>query len=163
VAFPWMDFHFHLGPDNTGRLRVVEAISRSNLSALDVNDWRSAPIAAVEELANRPENYEAIVAHLDDTDNELVLPAAAMDVLPREQPQVSRRRLRVPKPKGKKYPDSHYERVAEAYWVAVGLRLAPGPTIAAVNHVPETTARRWIAEARRRKLLAPAGERRKKP
>jgi hypothetical protein len=60
------------------------------------------------------------------------------------------------KKEGRSYPPEMYERVAALYRRCVAGGIRPAPAIAEANGVPETTVRRWIREARRRGVLAPA-------
>jgi hypothetical protein len=57
---------------------------------------------------------------------------------------------------GRSYPPKMYARVAMLYSRCVAGGVRPAPAIAEANGVPETTVRRWIREARRRGVLAPA-------
>ena len=69
-------------------------------------------------------------------------------------------RLRIPD--GPKRPNSFYRKVGQVYMRAVedGSH-RPAQTIAAENDVPVTTVRRWIREARDRKVLKPAERKRR--
>lgn len=75
--------------------------------------------------------------------------------LPIKAPTTRSLRLRIPA--GTKRPDSFYKKVAELYTAltASGTH-KPAQVIAEANDVPVTTVRRWIKEARARKVLAPA-------
>lgn len=59
------------------------------------------------------------------------------------------------KPSGRPYPDRFYVEVADAYraWAQVTHR--PVAAIADANHVPSTTAQRWVRVTRERGLLPP--------
>jgi hypothetical protein len=126
---------------------------------MDVALWRSVPIAEAETVVNLPEVRRGVLEHLYDDDAELDLPAAATDIQDGfEQEKRTLRKLRLGKPvaAGRRYPDEHYRRVAEAYLAAVSSGGAPNQMIAVANGVPVTTVRRWVAEARRRGFLSPA-------
>jgi hypothetical protein len=117
--------------NDKGRLQATQVVVTAvEGSYIDVAAWRSVPIARMETMVNLPEQSQ----------------------------QRTRRSLRLPKPQGRRYPDSFYERVAEAYRYCVSSDppRPPGESIAEANGVPTTTTRRWIAEARRRRLLEPA-------
>ncbi len=57
---------------------------------------------------------------------------------------------------GQPYPDSFYERVVVAYQAYLSAGASPAQAIAKDSGAPVTTVHRWIREARRRGLLAPA-------
>lgn len=140
-----------------GRLQAGQIlVTAQGLARIDVAAWRSVPIAELETLANLPENRNVIVAHLNDDDAEVHIGDGAKDVQPVLAVRRTRHSLRLPKPTGRRFPDSFYERVADAYRTAVTLGEPPGQKIAEVNNVPTTTTRRWFAEARRRGFLEPA-------
>ena len=142
---------------STVRLGVVQAVVMANGSTqVDVAAWRSVPIAEATTLANLPEYRNVILEHLNDPDAEIGIGEAARD----EQPVLTVKRTahayRLPKVYGRRFPDSFYQRVAQAFETAVAAGEPPGRTIATANKVPDTTTARWIREARRRGFLAPA-------
>lgn len=65
-------------------------------------------------------------------------------------------RAAIRRPAGRALPDSFLADVAHAYSVLAKEGRKPAPVIAAEADVPVTTVHRWIKEARRRGLLAPA-------
>jgi hypothetical protein len=72
----------------------------------------------------------------------------------------NRHELRIPKrlfaKEGRSYPTGFYEKVADLYSWCVVAGTAPAPAIADANDVPVTSVRRWVREARARRVLAPA-------
>lgn len=142
-------------PVETGRLRISEAVIKGGRGFLDVATWRSIPVAEASTWANVPENRAALEDHLYDGDAEVAIGAGAEDVQPVLR-VVRKRSYRLPEPRGRRYPDTFYQRVAEAFVAAVAAGDPPGRSLATANRVPETTVARWIREARRRELLAPA-------
>jgi hypothetical protein len=66
---------------------------------------------------------------------------------------IRRRSLKLKVPKGPKYPDSFYKRLAELYGYLSRVSSRPVADLAEANEVPKTTVHRWIKEARRRGLL----------
>jgi hypothetical protein len=115
------------------------------------------PIAEATTLANLPEYRSVIVEYLNDKDAELGIGVGMEDTQPVLEVRRTGHDYRLPKAYGRRYPDVFYERVAKAFETAVAAGKPPGRTIAVANGVPETTIARWIREARRRGLLAPAG------
>ena len=95
--------------------------------------WRSVPIARLETVANLPEVKQAIVDRMLDVEADVEIgvgrPEAFEPVL---QARYTRRALKLPQPKGQRYPDSFYQRVADAYYAAVMLL-----------DVADTPARPW--------------------
>lgn len=65
-------------------------------------------------------------------------------------------RVTIRRPEGRALPDDFLADVAHAYTVLARDGQKPAPVIAAEADVPVTTVHRWIKEARRRGLLAPA-------
>jgi hypothetical protein len=146
------------GIQPSGRLEVEQAVVMAGGSfAVDVAAWRSVPIAEATTLANLPEYRKVIVEHLGDGDAELGIGDGIEDVQPILHVRRTGHAYRLPKPYGRRFPDAFYQRVATAFETAVDAGKPPGRTIAEANKVPETTVARWIREARRRGLLAPAG------
>lgn len=58
-------------------------------------------------------------------------------------------------------PDEFYSAVAELFSRQSTISDHPAPDLAAANGVPVTTVHRWLKEARRRGLLAPARRQRR--
>lgn len=156
--------------DENGRLRLM------NLEVVPVDDrhidvalWRSVPIAAIETAINSPEHRQRLLNHLDrhvrgfyELQWNVDLAIARMynrgNLLRRQTPhKKGKPPIRLPKPKGQRYPDRHYERVADAYYRLVEEGRPPAQTLAEANGVPVTTVTRWFKEARSRGLMAPAG------
>jgi hypothetical protein len=146
----------------SGRLAATEVVMMINdtTSNVDVATWRSVPIARLETLANLPDVKAAILDRMLDPEADVEIGISRPEEFePVLQAPVTRRALRLPKPTGKRYPDSFYERVAEAYYAAAMLldcADAPATAIAEANGVTTSVVRRWFAEARRRGFLAPA-------
>jgi hypothetical protein len=61
--------------------------------------------------------------------------------------------LRVPETPGGRYPDSFYKEVAGFYMAMLESGYSPAPELAKVTGKPVSTARRWVAECRRRGIL----------
>jgi hypothetical protein len=64
--------------------------------------------------------------------------------------------FKVKVPKGRKRPDHFYREVASAFSFASATGPRPAARIAKANRVPPSTVHRWIKEARRRGVMAPA-------
>jgi hypothetical protein len=148
------------GDPRTVRLGVVQAVvmvGGPDPRQVDVATWRSVPIAEATTLANLPEYRSVILEHLNDAGAELGIGEGIGDTQPVLTVKRTGHAYKLPKPTGTRFPDSFYKRVADAFETAVTAGRPPGRTIAEANKVPETTVARWIREARRRELLAPAG------
>jgi hypothetical protein len=122
---------------------------------LDVASWRGFPIAEVEATVNLPHYRRLIDEHWDSPDppDDATLPIA-----------VRKRPLRIgrytPPPDGiRRYPDSHYQRVADTYTLHVEHGQPPAKRMSEDWGVPVSSINRWTKEARRRGLLAPARSR----
>jgi hypothetical protein len=152
------------GMQSSGRLGVEQAVVMlpgPDPDQIDVAAWRSVPIAEATTMANLPEYRNVITAHLRDEDAEVEIGGGAKDVQPVLRVKRTAHAYRLPTPLGNKYPDSFYERVAKAFETALQAGEAPAQTIANANGVPLTTVHRWVREARRRAVLAPAQKGRK--
>lgn len=146
---PWQVFveprTWQVGADGTyERARGGQELSEARLADVPLNE--------IEAAANGPQYRPVLVERIGEDAG----PTWRGDD---GEPVTERRRRRptgkLPLPKGSKYPDSFYRRVAEEYarLVADGVR-SPGATMAEANDVPASTAHRWIKEARRRGFLA---------
>jgi hypothetical protein len=61
-----------------------------------------------------------------------------------------------PPPRGSRFPDSFYERLAEAYALAGTRSNSPAKVLADANGLNTTTVHGWVKEARARGLLSPS-------
>jgi hypothetical protein len=149
------------GVQPNGRLGVEEAVVKvagPDPDHIDGATWRAIPIAQATTLANLPEYRSVIVEHLNDPDAEVEVGAGAEDRRPVMAVRRTAHSYRLPQVYGTgRYPDSFYERVAEAYRTAVKTKKPPNQTIAEANDVPTTTVARWVREARTRGILEPSG------
>jgi len=160
---------FALRPD--GRLEAAEmhvegrpdhVEGRPNLAG---EAARIVPLTSMEAWANG-RGYDELVAGIAETGTET---EEAMDSWLKavgggdREPMVrlnARRQhpeLRIRIPEGPKRPDSFYRKVGQVYMRAVedGSH-RPAQLIADENNLPVTTVRRWIREARVRKVMKPA-------
>jgi hypothetical protein len=147
-----------------GRLGVEQAVVTlpgPDLDQIDVAAWRSVPIAEATTIANLPEYCKVITAHLNDDDAEVSIGEGADDLQPVLLVKRTGHAYRLRIPYGNKYPDTFYERVAKAYETAVANGEPPAQAMSNANGVPLTTVHRWVREARRRGVLAPAQKGRK--
>ncbi len=125
---------------------------------LDSAVVKMLPAGRIESIANMPWVREALARMDADPDplTEAVGAALSMRaVVDMGSPPRQATRAPLRRPDGSD-PDGFYSGVAEAYNEALERTSAPAPTLAAEAGVPVPTARRWIAEARRRGLLGPA-------
>ena len=151
--------------DERGRFRLANLLVVPVAGVhVDTELWRRVPLAKIETILNDPlrrpwdlewiESYKGHPGHRMTTFKDL-------DDLYRSTQKRARKRTPPlnlgPLPSGPKYPDSFYRRVAAAYTRLAHEGRGPGTTLSEINGVPTTTVNRWVKEARRRKLLAPAG------
>jgi hypothetical protein len=143
---PSGQLHFGRVP-GTDRLVITEVRLTATVERpIDTELWRRVPLGYLEQMANLPEARSQLLG--PSRNGVLAAVGPARPVRPR---------YRLPsRPSGGRYPDDFYNEVAGAYHWAVLERRAPAQTIADANDVPITTVHRWIREARRRGLLAPA-------
>jgi hypothetical protein len=144
--------------DEAGRLRLdaifVYAMPPGHM---DATRWRSIPIAKIETVLNDPATYPQMVKSITEGNPSGHRRLTEWNDLDYSYELTRKARLRIAKPKGAKYPDDFYADVAAAYYRLAVEGKAPARHLAAANNVPETTVVRWVREARRRGLLAPAG------
>jgi hypothetical protein len=140
--------------DVGGRPRIV-GVQVERPGGVTADDLRSLPVHRLE--ARLDERYLSLRAQLDPSD---LKPGEVQSVTIGQQP--TRRQLHIParlfmpEHGGRRYPDEFYRKVAELYSWCVVTGVAPAPAIAAANKKPVATVHRWISEARRRGVLAPA-------
>lgn len=119
--------------------------------ALDAAAWRSFPISRLDSEINLPHHARLIREHWGATKDVPVEGA---------KPRPLRVKGYVPPPTGaRRYPDSHYQRVADLYTLFVEHGIPPAKRIAEDWGVEVSKVNRWTKEARRRGLLAPARSR----
>jgi hypothetical protein len=140
--------------DVGGRPRIV-GVRIERPEGVTADDLRSVPVHRLE--ARLDERYLATRAQIGASDAE---PGEEVTVTIDRRP--TRRELRIPArlfiPQlgGRRYSDDLYRKVAGLYSWCVVAGVAPGPAIAEANDKPVATVHRWIGEARKRGLLAPA-------
>lgn len=149
--------------DRRGRLTIVDLIVRPRDGrAVDANLLREIPTGEIEQVLNRPDIAElfrqriatdggTIEAETDDALGRLV-PADPGDVLTRPPLAL----LRIRGIAAKRKPDTFYERVAHLISLLAPFEESPAERIADANGVDTEIVYRWVKEARRRGLLAPA-------
>jgi hypothetical protein len=125
-----------------GRLRIV-GIQVTNPDGVTHEAIRSVPVGRLEARLNEP-----------GVKVRMVLPESGW-------PAPKRQELHIPKkdfdnPDGRGYGTDFYLHVAMLYTRCVAGGVRPARAMAEANHVPVSTVRRWIQEARRRGVLAPA-------
>ncbi len=157
-------------------LKTVERDGRRVITALVVVAERvsstvvkALPLGRIESLLNTPRTREAIEA-ADPREGTLdALLEAEIEWLdgepdfarrlrldPERRPLVAPTKRREPlRRPDRSDPEGFYRRVADAYNETLAKTSAPATVLAAEAGVPVPTARRWIAEARRRGLLPP--------
>lgn len=157
---------FAEGPPPGHRLQIVELhIDTSTFGSVSGPFLRSFPIQRLESAANRPKYYDAVRLLVWRQEvpvlNLAELAPVKTSIVPASAPRSLRKQLRALPDGQKKRSDNFYREVAElhAELTARGSR-RPAVDIASVNGVPPTTVHRWMKEARRRGLVAPAGTRR---
>lgn len=126
---------------------------------LDADAWRSFPISRIESEVNLPHNARLIDEHWHSTDpgDDETLSAEERQAARSKPLKVGRY---VPPPPGvRRYPDAHYQRVADVYTFFVEHGIPPAKRMAEDWGVPISSINRWTKEARRRGLLAPARSR----
>jgi hypothetical protein len=138
-----------------GRLEPVEL--RLDGPVLNSNTLRRLPLTVMETFANT-------VWHGEMRDMLDVQPAGDLhdrNVMPPQfsephsiRRSITRKTARLKIPDGAK-PDSFYQQVAKIYSQLARGSNRPAVELAEVNHVPVTTAHRWVKEARRRGFLLP--------
>lgn len=120
------------------------------------------PLGRIEAAVNAPALRERLLKRLSD--DQLDSPAWSelppfKDLAPPrldEHVEAPKVRLRLHIPEGRRRPDAFYAKVADVYSSQEALSDRPAADIAEANGVPATTVARWVKEARRRGLMAPA-------
>jgi len=142
----------------TALIVVAERVSSTVIKAL--------PVGRIESLLNTPGIRDQLAA-VEVQDDALDGTLAAEITWESGQPKFVRRFARPRRPvpatspreplrrPDRSDPEGFYRRVADAYNETLLETSAPAPVLAAEAGVPVPTARRWIAEARRRGLLPP--------
>jgi hypothetical protein len=161
INFPVLDAHLLHVP--TVLIKTVERDGRRVITRLvvaadqvDSTVMKALPTGRLEGLANVPWIRERLERTDKEADQlgkalERLLSGPPSGIL--EEAQVSgSQRAALGRPDGSD-PDGFYRNVAAAYNEALTRTSAPAPVLAAEAGVPVPTARRWIAEARRRGLL----------
>jgi hypothetical protein len=164
------------GAGQRARFKVSDLVVRAARgdAMVDVAVLRSVPVAWIETEANMPDLFERLMTRYSEH--------VHLNVAPGEQPSnddlavalgletvtvtvtcsttwnvAAPVKVRLPKVAGgERYPDSFYQRVADAYLTYLRAGASPAQAIAEDAGAPVTTVHRWIREARRRELLAPA-------
>ena len=149
-----------------GRLEVVASyfpeFPRGSWGPLTNEVSRAVSYTRVEAVINQRPEVAKVLDILRKFAKPLDLEALGerfFDRLQKEEERVERQRrksLRLPIPETKRFPDSFYERLAEAYLDLVGQGEAPIVALAEANERPYKTVAAWVREARRRGQL-PAG------
>jgi hypothetical protein len=144
-----------------GRLEPAEVHleGRPNLTG---STLRNVPLGSIEAWGNG-RGREALIESIADTgakvDKETdrwlrTVGGGERELMVQVSSPLRRGPLRLRVPDGPKRPDAFYAKVAKMYsaLTASGSH-RPAAEIAEANGIPVTTVRRWIKEARRRKLL----------
>jgi hypothetical protein len=147
-----------------GRLRV-RSLAIESTDWIDGQALRSVKLGRIEALANSPRYRDWILERYDedlvlkwepkDPKRKISNPTAAQHLK-----NVRRRpSLRIHVPDEVPYPNSFYERVADAYGAAAAYSDRPAVDIAEKSGVPVERVHGWIKGARKRGLLAPGRKR----
>jgi hypothetical protein len=126
---------------------------------LTTDDLRRIPLGRIEALCNDPTMQERLRAAAAVRTKRLSLEDVHILKAPHHGGMQSTRARRpsqlvLPVPAGRDYGDGFYKAVATMYRSLVAEGRPPAPTLAEVNDVPVTTARRWVKESRRRGFLS---------
>ncbi|WP_157472240.1 hypothetical protein [Frankia sp. EAN1pec] len=165
----WLYVRFE--PDDRGRLRPRDLFLEGADEPITARHLRSVPLEDAEAWANGMRGQDSVAGRLPIVAPDLrgyaatfattygkPVSAPTKKAPPRppipDAPTVERAPLR--RPEGRALPDAFLEEVAGAYSALAQNGQKPAPVIAAEAEVPVTTVHRWIKEARRRGLLAPA-------
>ena len=154
-------------PDESGRLRIVELYMGGG-APITAEALHNVRLGAIEEILNQPHVRDGrlgVLAKLEDESafdtspaQKLLLRAARSRKLAKDIDAVTSHfeaRPKLSKPAGRNYGDSFYRQVADAFRHAQWRGAATAPAIADEAGVPNSTALRWIREARQRGFLHP--------
>lgn len=156
------------GPAAVPRIVVGELHFQGMDTGVTGTDLRALPLGRIEAAVNHPDVRRQVWDRakgyhlaLDDAEYGKVPVGAPHELAPTVSGPFGKGRRQRPKvklavPGSRRYPDAFYEQVAEAYSLLAARREPPAQALAAANAVPITTVNRWVKEARRRGLLAPA-------
>jgi hypothetical protein len=148
-----------------GRLEHADVlvVGRPTISG---ENFRKVPLAQMEAWANgrgREKLLEGIAergAEIEKTTEQWLTAIGGgkelLEQLGFPIERIRRKSLALRIPDGRKRPDTFYVKVAELYLDLIERSShRPAAEIAEANNVPVTTVRRWIKEARARRLLGP--------
>lgn len=158
-------------PDDTGRYRIDELHMFSTGEPVTAERLRALRVSAIESILNLPEERAALEARLDekrrgkmfetfvdsfrrefdDRHTRTTTPVAQTATFTWES---TASKLSPPVRRG--YPDEFYVSVADVYRDALRHGGRPIAAVVAETGVSRSKAARWVKEARRRGLLAPA-------
>ena len=154
-------------PDESGRLRIVELYMGGG-APITAEALHNVRLGAIEGILNQPyirDGRLGVLAKLEDESafdtkaaRKLLLRAASSRKLAKDVDAVTSHfeaRPKLSKPAGRNYGDSFYRQVADAFRHAQWRGAATAPAIADEAGVPNSTALRWIREARQRGFLHP--------
>jgi hypothetical protein len=140
-----------------GRLVITELyLARGRVDSFTL---RALPLGRIEALANARPMSEEIRARM----NEPLRPGTE-PISPNPRPRWESWEIKSPTPhlphlrvpKGTK-PDQFYKEAAELYAELASVSRRPAADLAEQSGIPVASVHRWIAEARRRGHLPPAG------
>jgi hypothetical protein len=134
-----------------GRLRIV-GIRVQNPDGVTHDAIRSVPVTQLEAKLN--EKRVDAAATPEPVAARVVLPTGGWPSPTADELYLSDEYFE--NPDGRGYGQEMYERVAMLYSRCVAGGVRPAKAIAEANGVPVGTVHRWIREARRRGVLAPA-------
>lgn len=165
----WLYVRFE--QDERGRLRPRDLFLEGADEPISPKHLRAVPLEDAEAWANGMRGQDSVLGRLPIVAPDLRGYAATFATtygkpvsVPTKQapprrpipdaPAVEREPIR--RPEGRALPDDFLRDVAAAYSDLAQNGQKPAPIIAGEAGVPVTTVHRWIKEARRRDLLAPA-------
>lgn len=150
------ELYVRIEQDEAGRFFFAQVLVEDP-AGVGARIMRDLPLGRIQAALANPAKAEAIA--------ELVrTPGPGPAEIPYEYEDfgVQRRRQRrdapavIAVPEGTRKPDSFYVDVAVAFSELAGRSKQPAGELAEANAVPVTTVHRWVKEARRRGLMAPA-------
>jgi hypothetical protein len=147
----------------TGAVDVMElhlvAERRRGAAAFSSPLMRTIPISRIVAAVNRPvvrqELYDrGLLPPSNLVEADLGTDLSAWLLRPREAVRLSRPKLRLRVPEGRRKPDAFYRNVADAYLDQATISNRAAKDLALANDVPVTTVHRWLKEARARGVLS---------
>lgn len=147
--------------DEAGRYRVLELHLVSSGEPITAEGLRTIRLGKIEDMLNLPEERAEIAARLEEeADPREIFATRSTVYRPVKGPRLIRKpappATTLSVPDGRGYSDAFYEQVADVYRRAFRQDRPPVEAVRSEANVPRSTAARWVKEARRRGLLAPA-------